>query len=418
MSLTSALRPVGLPFRPAGGYSLKREQTTAGHLNDNSNVKQQQQQQQQQHQPRSFQHEVDYLNLHRTLIRLQHLILLTPSLSSSASSSSENASSLTALQRQIQAELWSPLPYYRNKWLHSIEGARTVLLQLERKAQNLRVQRAKYDAAKDLAEKRAIIKKLRNRVEEIGREVEREMGNKDGNKDLQGPLKLGIGDEIGLVHEETLYDVLKRQQSPLDNGDIETMETAQKEPVQDETEDHNRTLRRKDGDTLRDGRPVSQVEEERDGYKVESKARDTRGELFASTSEMRHRGGKGQQETKSESASTSGFSNLQSTERSLLDSSRVQEDITTSLVKMAAQLKQQSRAMQFSLEQDKGILGRALQGLDLSVSGMEAASKNMAFLRRMSEEEGWFGRLKLYAMIFAMWIVAILLVFVCPKLRF
>ncbi|KAL2415681.1 hypothetical protein ABEF95_000137, partial [Exophiala dermatitidis] len=333
MSLTSALRPVGLPFGSAGGHSLKREQTTAGHLNDNSNVNQQQQQQ--QHQPRSFRHEVDYLNLHRTLIRLQHLILLTPSPSSSASSSSDNASSLTALQQQIQAELWSPLPYYRNKWLHSIEGARTVLLHLERKAQNLRVQRAKYDAAKDLAEKRAIIKKLRNRVEEIGREVEREMGNKDGNKDLQGPLKLGVGDENGVVHEETLYDVLRKQQSPSDNGDIESQETAQKEPAQDETEDGNRTLRREDADTLRDGRPVSQVEEERHGYKVKSEGGDTRGELFASTSEMRHRGGKGQpgtkeDSTKSESASTSGFSNLQSTERSLLDSSRVQEDITTS----------------------------------------------------------------------------------------
>jgi hypothetical protein len=109
---------------------------------------------------------------------------------------------------------------------------------------------------------------------------------------------------------------------------------------------------------------------------------------------------------------------MQSTERSLLDSSRVQEDITASLVNMAAQLKQQGRAMQSSLEQDKGILGRAIQGLDINLGGMEAASKNMAFLRRMSEEEGWLGRMKLYAMIFGMWLVAFLLVFVCPKLRF
>jgi energy-converting hydrogenase Eha subunit G len=85
---------------------------------------------------------------------------------------------------------------------------------------------------------------------------------------------------------------------------------------------------------------------------------------------------------------------------------------------MAAQLKQQGRALQFSLEQDKGILGRALEGLDINLTGLEAASKNMAFLRRMSEEEGWLGRLKLYGMIFAMWISAFLLVFVCPKLRF
>jgi hypothetical protein len=88
------------------------------------------------------------------------------------------------------------------------------------------------------------------------------------------------------------------------------------------------------------------------------------------------------------------------------------------MVNLAVQLKQQAQAMQFSLQQDKGILGRAMEGLDVSVTSMEAASKNMAFLKRMSEEEGWLGRMKLYAMIFGMWIFAFLLVFVGPKIRF
>ena len=95
----------------------------------------------------------------------------------------------------------------------------------------------------------------------------------------------------------------------------------------------------------------------------------------------------------------------------MLNTSRVHEDITGSLVNMAAQLKQEQRKLQFNLEQDKGILGRAMEGLDVSLSGMEAASKNMKFLTRMSEEEGWLGRLKLYAMIFGMWVVAFLLSF-------
>ena len=105
-------------------------------------------------------------------------------------------------------------------------------------------------------------------------------------------------------------------------------------------------------------------------------------------------------------------------ERAMLDSSRVQEDLTKSLVDMAAQLKQQARKFQFSLEQDKGLLDRALEGLDRNLTGMEAASKNMQFLKRMSEGEGWWGRIKLYALIFGMWVIAVLLVFVGPKLRF
>lgn len=360
MSLTSTLSPIGLSFR--------REHTSAENSSDSI----------------PFHHGTNYLNLHRTLLRLQHLILLTPAPSPSPDHHSNNQAEqpgLTSLQRQIQAELWSPLPYNRDKWLQDIEGARTLLLQLERQAQGIRVQRAKYEAIKDLAEKRAMVKRLRNRVEEIGREVELM-----GTDEYQPPYE----DD----NTETLFDILREHE-----------QSKRKEEKDSRTSE--------DSDLLR-GKPVEGVEEEDDQNEAKTVRRD---ELFSS-SEVRRRGGKQGDSSDTGDARTTGFSNLQSTERSLLDSSRVHEDITASLVNMAAQLKQQSRAMQFSLEQDKGIVGRALEGLDISLTGMESASKNMAFLKRMSEEEGWFGRMKLYAMIFAMWIAAFLLVFVCPKLRF
>lgn len=105
-------------------------------------------------------------------------------------------------------------------------------------------------------------------------------------------------------------------------------------------------------------------------------------------------------------------------EKSMHASAADQEALTSSLVSLAAQLKQQTRAFQFGLDQDKGLLNRALEGLEGNITGLEAASKNMQFLKRMSEGEGWWGRMKLYAIIFAMWVMAILLVFVMPKLRF
>jgi len=42
----------------------------------------------------------------------------------------------------------------------------------------------------------------------------------------------------------------------------------------------------------------------------------------------------------------------------------------------------------------------------------------MGMLRKMSEGQGWWGRIKLYAFIFGLWVVCFLVVFVGPKLRF
>ncbi|KAK5063027.1 hypothetical protein LTR84_005103 [Exophiala bonariae] len=357
MSLAAGLSPIGL--------SLRREHAPAKVTTGSV----------------PFQHETNYLNLHRTLLRLQHLILLTPTPSSASHLGSNQQPQLSSLQAEIQAELWSPLPYGRDKWLQDIEGARTQLLQLERKAQAIPVQRAKYEALKDLAEKRALVKRLRNRVEEIGREI-----------DLISP------DASEPLHEddgaETLYDILREHEQAKES----------KDQISGESEDN----------VLHDESHAQSPRKESDKHS----AKDTgRQELFAD-SEVRRRGGKQDPSLDAGGARTTGFSNSQSTERLLLNSSRAHEDLTASLVSMAVQLKQQSKAMQFSLEQDKSLVDRALEGLDISLTGMAAASKNMAFLTRMSEEEGWFGRMKLYAMIFGMWIAAFLLVFVCPKLRF
>lgn len=350
MSLTSALRPVALTF----GAGSRREDATA-----------------EVEHTRPFRHEIDYLNLHRTLIRFQHLVLLAPS------PTSQELTELTTLQRQVQAELWSPLPYHRTKWLRNVEGARTLLLHLERKAQTIRVQRTKYEAIKDLADKRAIIKKLRSRIEEIGREVEMM-----GKEAWKVPV---TNNEAG----DTLYDVLQQQSQPHGQRESQTAPD----------------------DTLRESKPIAQVEE--DGDEGDKDGTD---QLFSSST-LRRRGKDPTETARISATQATGFSNASATERSLLNSSRVQENISASMVSMAVQLKQQAQAMQFSLQQDKSILGHAMEGLDVSVSSMEAASKNLAFLRRMSEEEGWLGRMKLYAMIFGMWIVAFLLVFVGPKIR-
>ena len=116
--------------------------------------------------------------------------------------------------------------------------------------------------------------------------------------------------------------------------------------------------------------------------------------------------------------SASSTAKIQSTEETLDTHRREQEDITNSLLSLATQLKSSSQAFQSSLESEKSVLARAVEGLDRTTGNMEAAERRMGMLRRMTEGKGWWGRMMLYAWIFGLWIVAVLIVFIGPKLRF
>ena len=119
----------------------------------------------------------------------------------------------------------------------------------------------------------------------------------------------------------------------------------------------------------------------------------------------------------SKPTTTTGDPSLTQTEARLSYDRSEQESLTTSLLEMAKQLKQQSIHFGNTLEGDKGVLDRAVSGLDKNTLGMDAASKRMGTLRRMTEGKGWWARLKLYGMIAGLWLVAFLIVFVGPKIR-
>lgn len=115
---------------------------------------------------------------------------------------------------------------------------------------------------------------------------------------------------------------------------------------------------------------------------------------------------------------TSQGTNVDTNEALLQHNRQEQEGLTNSLLEMAKQLKQQSLHFGQTLEGEKSILDRAVQGLDRSTLGMEAASQRMGTLRRMTEGRGWWARLKLYGLIFVLWVLCFLIVFVGPKIRF
>ncbi|MCJ1299095.1 hypothetical protein MMC08_001886 [Hypocenomyce scalaris] len=104
----------------------------------------------------------------------------------------------------------------------------------------------------------------------------------------------------------------------------------------------------------------------------------------------------------------------------LLDHNRIeQESLTETLLSVATALKANAGAFAADLEgEDREILDRASQGLEKNTGGMEGAAGRMGLLRRMTEGKGWWGRLKMYVWIAALWILALGVVFVMPKLRF
>ncbi|KAJ5987320.1 hypothetical protein N7451_011685 [Penicillium sp. IBT 35674x] len=120
-----------------------------------------------------------------------------------------------------------------------------------------------------------------------------------------------------------------------------------------------------------------------------------------------------------DSAKASGSSTYKNEKEQALSTHRLeQEDLTSSLVSLASQLKASSQSFQATLENEKSVLDRAVTGMDKTSATMEAAGKRMGMLRKMSEGKGWWGRMMLYAWIFGLWVVAILIVYVLPKFRF
>jgi hypothetical protein len=105
-------------------------------------------------------------------------------------------------------------------------------------------------------------------------------------------------------------------------------------------------------------------------------------------------------------------------ERALEADRKTQEGIKDDLYELAKQLRLSATGIGSQISSEKGILERATSALDISTSGLESAGKRLGSIRRLSEGRGWFGRMLLHAYIAGLWLLAFLIVFLLPKLRF
>ncbi|KAH0036116.1 hypothetical protein KCU78_g1940, partial [Aureobasidium melanogenum] len=260
-------------------------------------------------------------------------------------------------------------PYERNRISANVEYARTLLLRLEHSTQDIKTQTQKTTLQNDLASKRDLIKRLNTRLLELNQlaalhDDDSESESEDEDQEAQRP----------------------REFAPA----VATSDTIDKDPSltspQQAAQDLASTLRNRTNATNSNAAPDSA----------------TTTALFGNRS----------------ATNPTASGQPLSTEQVLESATRDQDLLTTSLVTLAKSLKQSSMQFASSLENEKEVLRRAETGLDKNSMGMEAAGNRMGALRRMTEGKGWWGRIKLYAIIAALWVAAFLLVFVGPKLRF
>lgn len=258
--------------------------------------------------------------------------------------------------------------YERARVSANIEHARTLLLELEHSASSIPSKSKKAALQKDFQQKRETIKQLNKRIDELNQLDDTESGaSTDSDEEHEGQ-----------------YPSYAPRVKANAGRDVTVSEEQGNQALQGAAQNLASELRRR-------GQAGA----------VQGAQAASGNALFPSKS----------------TTTTSDLSQAQ-TEALLSHDRGEQDSLTTSLLEMAKLLKQQSIQFSSTLEGDKNIVDRALSGLDKNTLNMDAASKRMSTLRRMTEGKGWWDRVKLYCMIAGLWLIAFLIVFVGPKIRF
>ncbi|KAI9835032.1 MAG: hypothetical protein M1819_002584 [Sarea resinae] len=268
----------------------------------------------------------------------------------------------------LSPDSWSELQLHgpkaaRTKVGANLEYARSLLLRLEHETSNMKVQSRKQAMQKDLLKKREIIKRLNQRLQELGQ--------------LDGESFSGQSDSEDLLNDDGLI-----QQSQTAVSGLQEPERGSEALIS--STQNRRSIATESFSTLRSRRPPQP----------------------------------NSQDTAISSATDAGLSQTAATETLLTHNRTEQEFLTNSLLSMAKALKASSAQLSESLESEKNILGRAGEGLEKNATGMEIAEKRMSTLRRMTEGKGWWGRILMYMWIAGLMMLALIIVGVLPKLRF
>lgn len=282
----------------------------------------------------------------------------------------QTQTTLMRLLSHLSAQPPPATPYTRAKTQRNVEYARTLLLTLEKQSATVRVQSQRQAIQADLQGKRDVIKALSERVREAEDLKEAEDSEDDEDETENGA---GVGVSYAPARQDTEIGI-DTGQTPAMRAEVVSQEAQAQQEQQVPS-------------SLRPRRPPQ--------------ASDNRSAASTTAREMLFSG-------RPTPTSTKDPTNLSQSETLLSHNRTEQENLTTSLLSLASALKTSSLNFSSSLETEKEVLRRAEGGLDQSARGMEAAERRMGALRRMSEGQGWWGRVKLYGFIAGLWVACFL----------
>jgi len=258
--------------------------------------------------------------------------------------------------------------YERNRVGVNLENARSLLLTLEKQSSTVRAQLSqKQQIQADLQRKRELVKQLNARLEELN--------------------KLDEADSESDEDEEEDADIPRPSYAPA-RADADNGIDAGSEPQEFLRSAAQQEAQQQE---MRSRKPLSAADNR------SAASTTARENLFAGRKQ---------------------HPDLETTEALMSHNRSEQDALTKGLLGLARSLKESTVNFGASLEAEKDVMKRAEGSLEKSSLGMDAAGRKMGTLRRMSEGQGWWGRIKLYGCIFALWVFLFLVVFLGPKLRF
>ncbi|OQE23623.1 hypothetical protein PENSTE_c008G07972 [Penicillium steckii] len=269
----------------------------------------------------------------------------------------------------------------------NVDYARSLLSQLERSLPQLKQLDRRHEAQAEIARDRTLLKRIQTIL--------------DG-EDLRADDNNGVEDDVDDEWKELLSKPIVEKNTP----SSQEVDVAQSQTQKKESEVESTRIPATTATTTTNITTATPTAPSEPTSTLRNRHTPTTNSSPRETS------------ARSTGRNTSPHDPKEAAEKALDDDRTEQEDLTSSLISMASQLKHHSQTFQETLENEKDALERAALGMDKTSSTMEAAGKRMGMLRRMTEGKGWWGRMMLYAWIFGLWIVAILIVFVGPKLRF
>ncbi|RKU44242.1 hypothetical protein DL546_006427 [Coniochaeta pulveracea] len=320
--------------------------------------------------------------------------------------------------------------YERRRVSTNIDHARDLLTRLEQEALGTsKFQLPRHDLVADLNRKRELLEQLTERIRDLEEIAAHALGEDGEEGEVEGALEdnesesgedilaeiiatpseslesgtdLGGQSEEGNEPDQEQADIQPLPQAPLETSIPPPLDVGKQESQIHHTEPQTETSTTS---TLRarthlpSQPPSSYQPVDANPPPAQTTSRDqSRSLLFGNRSDK--------------------TTTLSTTEAVLDHQRQEQEYLSESILQLAQNLKQSSLSFAEALETDKETVNRAGEGLARNERGLEAAAKRMGQLIQATEGKGWIGRMMLYAWIYGLMLLLVVMVFALPKLRF